>query len=147
MFCLSKGLGAPVGSLLVGPADVMVEARRIRKLLGGGMRQAGVLAAAGILAITEQVRCLDEDHKNALRLAQALEDLNELKIDQGAIQTNMIFARVKKGSLPGLMNKMRDRGVLIYGFKDTVRLVTHHDFKPENIKPVVNAFTDSFRPG
>lgn len=145
--CLSKGLCAPVGSVLCGSKRLINKAHRWRKMLGGGMRQAGVLAAAGILAITEQVKLLAQDHDNALLLAKSLRDLDELKIDASSIQTNMIFARTKVGFLPELTRKMEDRGVLIHGFKDTLRLVTHHDFKQAYIGQVVSAFKDCLRAG
>lgn len=145
--CLSKGLCSPVGSVLCGSKRLINTAHRWRKMLGGGMRQAGVLAAAGILAITEQVKYLGRDHENASLLAQSLKDLDELKIDWDALQTNMIFAHTKGDVLPGLTKNMKDRGVLIHGFRDTLRLVTHHDFKPEHIGQVVKAFKGSFHVG
>lgn len=137
---LSKGLCAPVGSVLCGSKQLISKAHRWRKMLGGGMRQAGVIAAAGVLALTEQIDRLAQDHENAAELAQSLQELDELKIDSDAIYTNMIFARVGRGRLPELKQKMRDRGILIHGFQDTVRLVTHHDFKREQIETVVDAF-------
>ena len=143
--CMSKGLCAPVGSVLCGSKLLIAKAQRWRKMLGGGMRQAGILAAAGILALTEQVQHLQRDHDNALLLADALEQLDQLKIDRDAIQTNMIFARVGDALLPELMRKMRERGVLIHGFANTVRLVTHQDFKTEYIDRVVAAFKDCLR--
>ena len=139
--CLSKGLCAPVGSVLCGTSEFIDAARRWRKMLGGGMRQAGVLAAAGILAITEQVQHLREDHENAQRLAQALGGLPGLAIDRNAVQTNIIFAQVKKGSLPGLVQKIADEKVLVSGSHDTLRLVTHFDFKQEQVERVATAFS------
>ncbi len=141
--CMSKGLCAPVGSVLCGSKQLIGAAHRWRKMLGGGMRQAGVLAAAGILAITEQVKHLQQDHDNALMLAHSLIGLDPLDIDHDGIHTNMIFARVEEGTLPELMREMRERGVLIHGFANNLRLVTHHDFKQEQIARVVNAFKDS----
>lgn len=143
--CLSKGLCAPVGSVLCGSKDFIKTAHRWRKMLGGGLRQAGVLAAAGIVALTEQVELLARDHQNAALLAEGLKDVDELDIDFGAIQTNMIFAETEAGTLPELIQRMKDRGVLIHGFKDTLRLVTHHDFRRDNIDFVVNAFQDAFQ--
>lgn len=143
--CLSKGLCAPVGSVLCGTNDIVNSARRWRKMLGGGMRQAGVLAAAGILSLTEQVQHLEKDHENALRLAQALGDIPGLAIDQHVVQTNMVFARVTKGSRQALTKKMANESVLVSGRRDTLRFVTHYDFKPEHIEPVVAAFLRAFK--
>ena len=139
--CLSKGLCAPVGSVLCGTNEIIGRARRWRKMLGGGMRQAGVLAAAGILSITEQVQYLQEDHENAQRLVQALSGLEGLQIDPEAVQTNMIFARVTKGSRRDLMRRMLDEGVLVSGRGDNLRLVTHFDFKREQVEQVTSAFS------
>jgi threonine aldolase len=139
--CLSKGLCAPVGSVLCGTNETIGKALRWRKMLGGGMRQAGVLAAAGILALTEQVQHLQKDHENAQLLAKALADLPGLEIDQSAVQTNMVVAGVEKGSQPSLIQKMADEGVLLHGFGDAIRFVTHFDFKSEQIEPVAAAFS------
>ncbi|MDJ0955570.1 MAG: low-specificity L-threonine aldolase [Arenicellales bacterium] len=141
--CLSKGLCAPVGSVLGGSKEFIKEAHRWRKMLGGGMRQAGVLAAAGILAITEQVQHLAQDHENAVLLADRLKEVEELKIDFKTVQTNMVFADTQPGMLPALLKEMKDRGVLGHGFADTLRLVTHHDFKQESIEVVVKAIKDA----
>ncbi|NUT45953.1 MAG: threonine aldolase [Saccharothrix sp.] len=92
-FCLSKGLGAPIGSVVVGPADFVTEVRRLRKMLGGGMRQAGVIAAAGILAITTHDR-LAEDHANARRLAEGLSTLDGVEVDPAEVETNIVMFRV-----------------------------------------------------
>jgi threonine aldolase len=139
--CLSKGLGAPVGSVLCGTSEIIAAAKRWRKMLGGGMRQAGVLAAAGILAITEQVQHLHQDHENAQALAHALRDLPDLDVDVAAVQTNMVFARLKNGSRRELMQKMEEEGVRVSGSRDTLRLVTHSDFHEEQIDRVAAAFS------
>ena len=143
--CLSKGLCAPIGSVLCSNHEIIDKARRWRKMLGGGMRQVGVLAAAGILAITEQVDHLHRDHDNAQVLAEALTDIDGLDVDVNAVQTNMIFARVTRGSRQDLIDRMKPEGVLVSGRRDTLRLVTHFDFKEEMIPPVVKAFTQAFR--
>jgi threonine aldolase len=143
--CLSKGLCAPVGSVLCGSRDFIRSAHKWRKMLGGGMRQAGVLAAAGILSLTEQVRYLERDHDNAAALADRLRGVDELDVHYEANQTNMVFADVEPGTLPTLMLGMKERGVLIHGFADTLRLVTHHDVEAEHIDAVVRAFKDYFR--
>jgi threonine aldolase len=95
-FCLSKGLGAPVGSVLCGPQEFIDEARRIRKMLGGGMRQAGILAAAGIYALENNIERLAEDHANAKKLAEALYDCPWAEIDPVTIETNIVFFRTSK---------------------------------------------------
>ena len=142
--CLSKGLCAPVGSVLCGKIEIIEQALRWRKMLGGGMRQAGVLAAAGILSLTEQVQHLREDHENAVRLAEVLVDLPGLEVDRNAVQTNMVFARVIEGSQPALVQKMADEGVLVSGRGDELRLVTHFDFKQEQVELVAGAFLRAF---
>jgi len=139
--CLSKGLCAPVGSVLCGSSEIIDKARRWRKMLGGGMRQAGVLAAAGIVAITQQVQHLEQDHTNALKLARALAGIDVHFQSVDAVQTNMVFARVTKGRREGLMQAMKDQGVLVSGSHDTLRLVTHFDFAAAEITPVVRAFS------
>jgi len=139
--CLSKGLCAPVGSVLCGTREFIGKSLRWRKMLGGGMRQAGVLAAAGILAITEQVESLQTDHENAAKLAQALKHLPGLDIDLAAVESNMVFARLTADSRHAVIQEMSDQGVLLHGFRDVIRLVTHFDFKEGQIEPVVAAFT------
>jgi threonine aldolase len=139
--CLSKGLCAPVGSVLCGTGEIINVARRWRKVLGGGMRQAGVLAAAGILSITEQVNHLHKDHDNAQRLATELNALPAIEIDPASVQTNIVFARVNTESLPALAEKMVAEGVLISGSRESLRLVTHFDFSEDQIEPVVAAFS------
>jgi len=134
-----------VGSVLCGTGEFIGQALRWRKMLGGGMRQAGVLAAAGILALTEQVEPLKTDHKNARKLAQALQHLPGLDIDLAAVETNMVFARLAEESRYEIIQKMQDEGVLLHGSRDVIRLVTHFDFDEGQIEPVVAAFTKVLR--
>ena len=143
--CLSKGLCAPVGSVLCATDEIIGKARRWRKMLGGGMRQAGVLAAAGILALTEQVQHLQDDHDNAQRLAQELSELPGLEIDCDAVQTNMIFARVTSGTRQELTQMMAEDGILVAGSRDKLRIVTHFDFKQVHIKRVTSAFSRALK--
>lgn len=138
--CLSKGLCAPVGSVLCGTKEIIDDARRWRKMLGGGMRQAGVLAAAGILSITDQVKFLRKDHDNAQRLAEALSALPGLEIDLNSVQTNIIFGQVSPELVPGMSERMKTCGVLVSNPRDALRLVTHFDFHEEHIEPVATAF-------
>lgn len=138
--CLSKGLGAPIGSVLCGTADVISAARRWRKMLGGAMRQSGIVAAAGIVAISGRGEHLQQDHENAQRLARSLSEMDQFDIDLSTVQTNMIFARLQSVSVPKIVGRMKDQGVLISGFDDTLRLVTHCDLGNDDVDKVTAAF-------
>jgi threonine aldolase len=129
MFCLSKGLGAPVGSMLAGSAELMDSARLFRKALGGGMRQAGVLAAAGLMALENGPKRLHEDHANARLLAEALAHMEGVEIDLDTVETNIvIFKLAGGGSAKDLTARLRARGVLMSDVgPSAVRLVTHLD--------------------
>jgi len=142
--CLSKGLGAPVGSLLCGSAELIGRARRWRKMLGGGMRQAGVLAAAGVLALNEHVDRLAEDHANAQRLAEGLVNIEELAVDAGAVQTNMVFAWPQPELGQKLKLHLKERGVLVGGY-GCIRMVTHLDVSSVDIGSAVETIKDFFR--
>lgn len=138
-FCLSKGLGAPVGSLLCGSEDLISEARRWRKTLGGGMRQAGVIAAAGLYALENNVERLEEDHENAAALARCLTEIDEIDINHTDIQTNMVFVGLGGIDSGELTEFLSERGILIQG-SGTIRLVTHLDIRESDIERVVAAF-------
>lgn len=128
--CLSKGLGAPIGSILAGPRDFINRALQWRKRLGGGMRQAGVIAAPGILALTDMVTRLSEDHENARTLAQALTQIPGIYVDLETVQTNIVIADIGGTgvSVPVFLEALKDNGVLGTSFGDTlVRFVTHKD--------------------
>jgi len=114
-FCLSKGLAAPVGSVVCGSRDFIREARRARKAVGGGMRQAGVIAAAGIVALTEMVDRLAEDHDNARRLAEGLVDAEGLSVDPGSVRTNIVYMDITKDGLLSahLAEQLAGEGVLL----------------------------------
>ncbi len=129
MFCLSKGLGAPVGSMLVGSAHHIQQARVHRKALGGGMRQAGILAAAGLIALGEMPARLHEDHSNARLLAEAIAQSPAVTIDLDAVQTNIvIFSLNDKGAAPAFVSALKQKGVLSSAIgPDAVRFVTHLD--------------------
>jgi threonine aldolase len=129
MFCLSKGLGAPVGSMLVGSAELMDRARLYRKALGGGMRQAGVLAAAGLLALEKGPGRLHEDHANARMLAEALANLDGVSIDLEGVETNIVVFQVTgKRSALEIVARLKARGILVSALgRDLIRLVTHLD--------------------
>jgi threonine aldolase len=130
MFCLSKGLGAPVGSMLVGSVQAMARARQFRKALGGGMRQAGILAAAGLIALEEMPKRLGEDHANAWLLAKAVAERKGVaEIDLATVQTNMVIFQLRRGGdAAAFVTALRQRGVLAgaVGVR-AVRLVTHYE--------------------
>jgi len=144
MFCLSKGLGAPVGSMLVGSAERMARARILRKCLGGGMRQAGVLAAAGLIALEDGPRHLAEDHANARLLAEALASIEGVAIDLESVETNIVIFRLKAGKgAAELVTRLRARGVLAGAFgPDAIRLVTHRDVSRADCIDAAQALTE-----
>lgn len=128
MFCLSKGLGAPVGSMLVGSQDFINRARTVRKALGGGMRQAGILAAAGLIALEDSPRRLSEDHAHAYLIAETISHHPHCSVELSDVQTNILFFRLRQGNAGDLVAKMKARGVLASAIgSDSVRLVTHCD--------------------
>jgi threonine aldolase len=141
-FCFSKGLGAPVGSMVVGPSDVLSESHRLRKRLGGGMRQAGVIAAAARVALETEPERLHEDHSNARRLAEALSAMNPSAVDLGAVDTNMVYADVGVFGTTGaqVSAALRREGILTLGSEGPVmRLVTHRDVSSDEIETAVSA--------
>ena len=145
MFCLSKGLGAPVGSLLLGTRAFVEEARRWRKLLGGGMRQAGVLAAAGLVALEETPPRLSEDHANARRLAEGVAGLPGFGVDPERVQTNIVIFEVKgTGLAPGdICARVRaSHGVLCTAFGERVRMVTHYDVSRDDVEVALRALKE-----
>ena len=165
--CLSKGLGTPMGSVLAGPADLIDEAHKWRKMLGGGLRQAGIVAAAGLYALEHHIDRLANDHTNAARLADGLAAIDGVKIDSCA--TNMVFIRLDDKALdnspdrrdadglghrpgglddkalsagPDLRAELADRGVLTRWTGSRARLVTHLDISADDIETVIDAFAD-----
>ncbi|HEX7957809.1 MAG TPA: GntG family PLP-dependent aldolase [Pyrinomonadaceae bacterium] len=145
MFCLSKGLGAPVGSLLLGGSAFIEEARRWRKLLGGGMRQAGVLAAAGLVALEQTPPRLAEDHANARRLAEGVAELPGVEIDPEGVRTNIVIFDVSgtRQAADAVCARLRDaHGVLCSGFGDSIRMVTHYDVTREDIEVALGALRE-----
>jgi threonine aldolase len=135
-FCLSKGLGAPVGSMVCGTRPFINEARRARKLLGGGMRQAGILAAAGIIALSEMVDRLADDHANAHKLALGLAQIPGISIDPDQIRTNILFFEVTRKDLTPeqFVQRIGTEGVrmLPVGAR-RVRAVTHYHISSEDV--------------
>jgi len=137
--CLSKGLGAPVGSILCGSRELIREARHWRKMLGGGMRQAGYLAAAGIYALHNNIERLAEDHRNAKYLATELTKIDEIDVDISSVQTNMLFITVKNG-YNELRNTLFNKGIVLPKSPNKngkIRLVTHLDITASNVNRVV----------
>ncbi|GAB3520915.1 low-specificity L-threonine aldolase [Photobacterium alginatilyticum] len=131
--CLSKGLGAPIGSLVLGDASLIKKARRWRKVLGGGMRQAGILAAAGKIALTENIDRLTDDHANAKYLAQQLAEIEGFKVNIDHVTTNMLFAKVDQTiDQAQLVTALKEQGILISA-GNPMRLVTHLDISRKDI--------------
>jgi len=140
-FCLSKGLSAPVGSLLCGEADFVTRARHFRKMLGGGMRQAGVIAAAGIVALEQMVDRLADDHRAARGLAEALAGLSGLRIDASRVQSNMVRIDLEHRDARPLAATLARRGVRVSTpGPRRLRIVTHRHVTSEDIPLVVDAF-------
>ena len=141
--CLSKGLSAPVGSLVCGSEEFISKARRIRKMLGGGMRQAGIIAAAGIIALEKMVDRLSEDHINAKKLAVGLSKIPNIGIDIDQVQTNIIFFEIKEVSELKLASLLENKGVKIYPRKPKWRIVTHSGITSTDVDIVLDAFKKS----
>ena len=142
MFCLSKSLSCPVGSIVVGDQQFIDKARKTRKILGGGMRQAGIIAAAGIVALETMIDRLAEDHLNARRLAEGLAKITGIQVDMTSVQTNMV--RFDIGGLnlsdEAFLQKLRENGVLASTMsKGIVRMVTHRGIEKAHIEKTINA--------
>ncbi len=144
MACLSKGLCCPVGSLLFGARDLIKDARRVRKQLGGGMRQAGILAAAGLVALDTLIPRVAEDHENAARLAAALAAGPDAEVVPP--RTNIVVARLRNEGAPRLARALRERGVLVSAMDaSTLRLVTHRDVSRSACDQAAQAIEESLR--
>ena len=144
MFCLSKGLAAPVGSILAGSQTFISRARHIRKMLGGGMRQAGVLAAAGIVSLEKMTKRLAEDHDRARKLAQGLRQIDGLAVDRESPHTNMVYMNLADGvgkNTAQVSEIMRSYGVLLDAENNRrFRLVTHYEIDDEAVDRTVDSF-------
>lgn len=138
--CLSKGLGAPVGSVLCGSSEFIKRARRNRKILGGGMRQGGVLAACGLYALANNVERLAGDHANARTLAARLAAIEGISVDLDKVHTNMVYVNFSASGKEPLADHMKARGILVASAKPALRLVTHLDFEASDIDKVVDGF-------
>lgn len=145
MFCLSKGLSAPVGSVLTGPKDFIDYGRRVRKALGGGMRQVGILAAPGIVALTEMVDRLKEDHVRAKKLALAIQDLPGIDLNPDHTDTNIVIFGFNhaKISIPEFLARLKDRDILALATTGgRIRFVTHNDIGDKDIEKAISAFRE-----
>ena len=145
--CLSKGLGAPVGSLVAGSRAFVDRVHRFRKMFGGGMRQVGILAAAGIYALDHHMERLKEDHLNARRLAMGIKDLKGVSIRPEEVETNIVIFDISGSGMAGpeLTEEMKKEGVLIHAFgKTQIRLVTHLDVSKEDIDIALKALAKVF---
>lgn len=148
--CLSKGLGAPVGSVVAGDRAFVHRARRMRKAVGGGMRQAGVLAAAGLVAVTEMVERLADDHANAQLLARGLANLDGIEIDPATVETNIVFFTLTDPRLTPaqLASELKARGVLLNASATRrMRAVLHHQVSTEDVATALDAFRDVLATG
>ena len=141
--CLSKGLGAPVGAVLCGQAAFIDTARRWRKMLGGGMRQAGIVAAAGLFALEHNRERLRDDHEHARMLAEGLRQIDCLKVEYGPAQTNMVFVTLPEQAVGELQPRLREQAILIPAGR-RVRLVTHLDIGPDDITRAIRAWQHFF---
>lgn len=146
MFCLSKGLGAPVGSVLCGESEFINRARKTRKMLGGGMRQAGVIAAAGLYALEKNLSLLQQDHSRAVKLAKGLAGINELILETNQPKSNMVYISLSKEyplNATQTAAKLKELGVLVgVPGERRFRLVTHLGIDDQDVKTVVQAFKD-----
>ena len=140
--CLSKGLGAPVGSLLVGSEADLAQAHRWRKMFGGGMRQAGIIASAGIYALENNIERLSEDHKRAKKFAEALDETSHFSVNVENVQSNIVFIGVEKGSSKKTIEELSKQGVDILDTDDsTIRAVFHLHITDEDLENTINAFS------
>jgi threonine aldolase len=140
MFCLSKGLCAPLGSVLCGAKDFIAEARRYRKQLGGGMRQVGVIAATGVIALNEQIERLDEDHRHARRLAEGLREVPAIRLEAERPPSNMVYFQLQPPhTSAALIAALRAQGILIGGESRRFRLVTHYWISADDVERVIQA--------
>jgi threonine aldolase len=130
MVCFSKGMGCPVGSVLVGNKEFIEKARRNRKMMGGGMRQAGILAGAGLYALKHNLKRMVEDHKRAKTLAQTISQIPKIRIDLASVQTNIVVFDIKRTRMSSeqAMDKLAQQGLWLVSFGPTrLRAVTHLD--------------------
>jgi len=142
--CLSKGLGAPVGSVLCGSKALIKQARRWRKMLGGGMRQAGLMAAAGQYVLENNIARLADDHANAQRLAEGLAEIEELNLDVTAVDTNMVFISLAPQRAQALSSFLQQHNIITINRGGHIRLVTHLDINQQDVVFVIECFKEFF---
>ena len=143
--CLSKGLGAPVGSIIGGSMDFIKEAFRIRKAWGGGMRQLGIMAAGGLYALQNNIARLKEDHEKAQLLAKAINENPNLEIDMDSVQTNILIFKPLKMTIEESLKKCKEKGLLLLvGRVDSLRAITHLDVSFDEIKKAINIINRVF---
>ena len=143
--CLSKGLGAPVGSVLVGSKPFIEEAHRWRKMFGGGMRQSGILAAAGLYALDHNLDRLKDDHHHARKLAESIQELHGLRISMDTVESNMVYVQTEE-SADNWKQKLEEQGVLCFALgENTLRLVTHLHIDEEQVERAGKVFADLSR--
>jgi len=144
MFCLSKGLGAPIGSVLCGPVEFIREARRAKILFGGAWRQAGIMAAAGLIALEDGPERLHEDHVNARRLADGIALVTPGALDPMSVETNMVFVDTRAIGIPPfeMLERLRDAGVLANVVAGKIRLVTHRDVTAGQIEQAIRVWSE-----
>ena len=146
MFCLSKGLGAPIGSMLVGTKDFIARARKGRKIMGGAMRQAGIIAAAGIIAIEKMIDRLGEDHENARYLAKKLEEIKGIEIMRDRLDINMVFFKLDQGRPEAIVGELYREGIKINPPEgDEWRLVTNLDVSRSDLDTFIARFTKAVK--
>jgi len=142
--CLSKGLGAPVGSVLVGDLETISKSRWWRKTFGGGMRQSGILAAAGIYALENNIERLSEDHIRASRLAEAISRMNSFSVELEAVHSNMVYVQCNEDGAKEVASRLASRGVDVSEETDSiVRAVTHLHITDQDVDRAIEAFEDS----
>ncbi|MBI3929626.1 MAG: aminotransferase class I/II-fold pyridoxal phosphate-dependent enzyme [Armatimonadetes bacterium] len=147
MFCLSKGLACPVGSMLCGDRPFIDQAREMRQILGGGLRQSGILAAAGLVALESMVERLAEDHRHARILADGLAELPGLKLDPALVETNIVIFEVLDRPASDLVKALARREVLCWAVGPTkIRMVTHYEVSEEDMRRAIGAARDSLSP-
>jgi threonine aldolase len=145
--CLSKGLGAPAGSVLAGPTETIQRAHRFRKMFGGGMRQVGILAAAGLYALDHHRPLLADDHHNARRLAEEIASVPGFAVNMESVQTNIVMFDSVERDVPSVLDTLRSEGILMVQFGPrTIRATTHHDVSSANIDRVIDVFHKRFHP-
>lgn len=145
--CFSKGLGAPVGSALIGSKEFITRSRKWRKVLGGGMRQAGVIAAAALYAFNNNIDRLKEDHRKARDFAHAISDLPKVSVDLDSVQTNMVFVNILKTGLStqAVVEQLKSNNILVsVGTYETIRIIMHLDINDEDVKQAISVFRKLF---